>query len=101
MMDNEKLPDAEGLIASYVPEGDEEEVKEDKDKTDASEVKTKAKLASLKEKATSLEHLLDHQPPNPECPACCAAKNAGRTTLLWRIPAQPTRVGRSYDLRSH
>ena len=29
--------------------------------------------ASFNIKQPLLEHLLDHQPPNPECPACCAA----------------------------
>ena len=74
MMDNEKIAGEEGLIGTYKPEGDEGEAQPEEELAAAEEAAPPAKVKLLKDRAKSRDHLLTHQPPNPECEACVAAK---------------------------
>ena len=73
-MDNEKMPGSKGMIVEYKPEGDEAEVKDVEAEAETSEAGIPNKVILLKGKAKELDHLLDHQPPNPECEACISCK---------------------------
>ena len=74
VMDNEKLPESQGMIGDMPVEPEDDEVRQ----ADIAEANDAAespdRTALLKAKATEITHLLDHNPANPQCDACNASK---------------------------